>query len=83
MSTMTSAPVAAPPVAGPSRGEWVVGAFKAWWVALMRRRLANLAIHQLKAMSDRQLKDIGIVRSQIEVAVRGDLERGRTSLHWF
>jgi len=36
------------------------------------RRLEHLAIHQLQAMSDRELKDIGVVRSQIEFALRGD-----------
>jgi uncharacterized protein YjiS (DUF1127 family) len=49
----------------------------------MARRLEKLAIRQLKAMSDRQLKDIGIVRSQIEFAVRGGLERDRTFPRWF
>lgn len=82
MSMMTSAPVAAPPLAGPSRSGWV-GTFKAWWMGLIRRRVENLAIRQLKAMSDRQLKDIGIVRSQIEFAVRGDLIRDRAVLRWF
>jgi uncharacterized protein YjiS (DUF1127 family) len=33
---------------------------------------------RLHTMSDRQLRDIGIVRSQIEWAVRGDIERGRS-----
>jgi uncharacterized protein YjiS (DUF1127 family) len=36
-----------------------------------------VAIARLDSMSDRQLKDIGITRSQIEFAVRGDVERDR------
>jgi hypothetical protein len=39
-------------------------------LARRARRLENLAILQLRAMSDRELKDIGIVRSQIAFAVR-------------
>jgi hypothetical protein len=41
-------------------------------LARRARRLENLAILRLRAMSE--LKDIGIVTSQIEFAVRGDPE---------
>ena len=69
-----TAPAAAPSIPGRS-WSWRLGAvLKRWWLAW---RLENLAILQLQAMSDRQLKDIGIPRSQIEFAVRGDLERDR------
>jgi uncharacterized protein YjiS (DUF1127 family) len=42
---------------------------KRWWLAYMTWRIERLAISRLSAMSDRQLKDIGIQRSQIESAV--------------
>jgi uncharacterized protein YjiS (DUF1127 family) len=40
-----------------------------WWLAYMTWRIERLAISRLSAMSDRQLNDIGIQRSQIESAV--------------
>jgi uncharacterized protein YjiS (DUF1127 family) len=49
-----------------------------WWVAYTAWRVERLAIAHLGAMSDRQLKDIGLVRSQIGFAVKG--ERGCTRL---
>ncbi len=50
---------------------------KRWWAAYRTRRIEQLAIARLEAMSDHQLKDIGIARSQIEFAVRGEAERDR------
>ncbi len=47
---------------------------KRWWLAYMTWRIERLAISRLSAMSDRQLKDIGILRSQIEIAVKGETE---------
>jgi uncharacterized protein YjiS (DUF1127 family) len=41
-----------------------------WWVAYMNWRLQRLAIHRLKAMSDRELKDMGVSRSQIDFVVK-------------
>lgn len=41
-----------------------------WWAAYMTWRIERLAISRLSAMSDSQLEDIGILRSQIEVAVK-------------
>jgi uncharacterized protein YjiS (DUF1127 family) len=37
-----------------------------------------MAIAQLGHMSDRELKDVGLNRSQIEAGVRGDLARDPT-----
>lgn len=78
MSTITSAPAAAPSIAGPSWGRWLGVALKRWWVARMARRLENLAIAQLHAMSNRQLRDIGISRSEIEIALSGERARDPT-----
>jgi uncharacterized protein YjiS (DUF1127 family) len=41
-----------------------------WWAAYTRWRIEQLAIERLEAMSDCQLRDIGLVRSQIEFAVK-------------
>ena len=59
-------------------------AVKRWWGALIAWRIEEVAITQLKSMSDRELKDIGLTRSQIEAAVRGivDLERDRTMIKY-
>lgn len=43
---------------------------RSWWMAYVKWRLQQLAISQLEAMSDRELKDIAIPRAQIKFAVR-------------
>ena len=40
------------------------------WLAYMDWRLQRLAVSLLSRMSDRQLKDMGLTRGQIEFAVR-------------
>jgi uncharacterized protein YjiS (DUF1127 family) len=45
------------------------------WAAYMARRQQRLAVAKLRHMTDHQLKDIGLSRSQIEAAVRGDRDR--------
>ena len=47
------------------------------WLAYMTWRIERLAVARLDAMRDRQLSDLGIVRSQIACAVRNGIERGR------
>jgi uncharacterized protein YjiS (DUF1127 family) len=47
------------------------GALRYCWLAYMDWRLQRLAIGRLRCMSDRELKDIGLLRSQIELKVRG------------
>ena len=47
------------------------GALMRWWAAYTTWRIERLAIARLRAMSDRQLKDMGIVRAEIEFAVKG------------
>jgi uncharacterized protein YjiS (DUF1127 family) len=49
-----------------------------WWVAYTSWRIERLAVSRLQAMSDRQLKDMGLVRSQIAFAVRKGIGRERT-----
>jgi uncharacterized protein YjiS (DUF1127 family) len=47
------------------------------WLAYTAWRLERWALVRLGAMSDRQLKDIGLVRSQIAFAVRQWTESNR------
>jgi uncharacterized protein YjiS (DUF1127 family) len=71
MSTMTTAaPIAAS--AGPFAAGAPLGALTRWWVAYTTRRLEQAAIAALHAMSDQHLKEIGLTRSEIGCAVRGE-----------
>ena len=54
-----------------------------WWAAYIDWRLRRLAIAQLRGMSDRELKDIGLFRSQLESAVRGDVVRDRMHRRYY
>jgi len=56
-----------------SLGSAMVASAKTWWMAYLIRRIERVAVLQLEAMSDRELEDIGITRSQIERAVKGEL----------
>jgi uncharacterized protein YjiS (DUF1127 family) len=47
------------------------GALRRWWLAYMEWRLTRLAANLLRRMSDRQLRDLGLTRPQIELAARG------------
>ncbi len=49
-------------------------ALKRGWLAYMDWRLQQMTVNRLRHMSDRELKDIGLCRSQIEFAVRGQAE---------
>lgn len=57
-----------------SRGRGLVATVKTWWKGYLVRRIEQAAIIQLHAMSDRELQDIGLARSQIEQAARGELD---------
>ena len=60
-----------------SRGSGLIATVKAWWMSYLTRRIERAAIIQLHGMSERELQDIGLIRSQIEGAVRGELDNGR------
>jgi len=49
----------------------ILATAKRAWVTYMTWRIERAAINQLSAMSDRQLKDIGLTRSEIVAAARG------------
>ena len=53
----------------------VRNALLALWKDYLRRREQRVAALALRQMSDEQLRDIGISRSQIDPAVRGELCR--------
>jgi uncharacterized protein YjiS (DUF1127 family) len=50
---------------------------RGWWLAYLGWRVEHLMVARLRSMSDRQLKDIGVSRSQIEFAVRHGADRDR------
>ena len=59
------------------RGGGLIGSLKTWWMGHLFRRVERAAIIQLNAMSDRELHDVGLTRSQIEWAVRREPDRPR------
>jgi uncharacterized protein YjiS (DUF1127 family) len=52
-----------------------------WWVAYLTWQLERAASAHLSRLSDRELKDIGLHRSQIPAAVRGDATSLGMSFH--
>jgi uncharacterized protein YjiS (DUF1127 family) len=65
-----------------SRRSGLKAAVGRWWKAYVTRRNERVAILLLHAMSDRELRDIGIARSQIEGAVRGELDQRSFTRHY-
>ena len=53
----------------------LLAAANRWWAGYTRWRLHKAAIAQLRSMSDRQLADIGVSRSEIEYVVSGKRDR--------
>jgi uncharacterized protein YjiS (DUF1127 family) len=68
MITISTTSVSSEALAGNS---WIPAAvLKRWWMAYLTWRLEQAAIAQLEALNDRELKDIGVRRCEIEGAVR-------------
>jgi uncharacterized protein YjiS (DUF1127 family) len=61
----------------------LVATLKRWWVVYMTWRIEQAAIAQLWSMSDRELKDIGLTRSEITGAVRGEATRDRAFSRYY
>jgi len=63
-------------------GQWrrLIAVLKRLWAAYLNWRVEQQAIAHLRSMSDAQLKDIGLVRSQFESVVRAGMnpEQQRT-----
>ncbi len=53
----------------------VFATFRQWYVTYMGWRAERAAIADLRAMSDRQLNDIGLMRSQVAQAEGAALDR--------
>jgi len=51
---------------------------KRWWADYMTWRIEQAAIAHLWSMSDRELKDMGLTRSEVTNAVRGEAVGDRT-----
>lgn len=77
MSTISRAHATARFKAKQSPADKLAAAFGRMWTAYITWRLEQAVIKQLGSMSDRDLKDIGLTRSEIASAVKGDLTRGR------
>jgi uncharacterized protein YjiS (DUF1127 family) len=54
---------------------WAVHIVRRCWQAVVNWQLEHAAFAQLSAMSDCQLRDMGLARSEIGLAVRGELQR--------
>jgi uncharacterized protein YjiS (DUF1127 family) len=63
-------------------GELVVSLGR-WWSVFQAWRFERAAINQLSSLSDRQLKDIGLDRSEIMGAVRNQVTRGHTPSRYY
>src|SRR5262249_1103191 len=70
MSMVLSVPTAARAICETSWMGRLVATLKRWWTAYITWRIEQAAIAQLWSMSDRQLRDIGLTRSEIASAVR-------------
>ncbi|MGB8529169.1 MAG: DUF1127 domain-containing protein [Rhodoplanes sp.] len=77
MRTISAGPAALQGITGQSWSTRLGITLKRWWAPYMTWRIEQAAIAQLWSMSDRQLKDIGIARSEITGAVRGEPARYR------
>lgn len=62
--------------AGASTPALVVATMKRWWLAYITWRIEHTALATLNSMSDRDLTDIGLGRSDIIGAVKGETVRG-------
>jgi len=77
MSTIWSA-LSTADKTGQSWSDGLATIFKRWWDAYATSRLEQAAIAKLLSMSDRELKDIGLTRSEIFAAVSGGMSSDRT-----
>ena len=77
MRTVSSAPAMPHGIAGQSWGRELAATLKGWWETYQTRRAEQAAMAQLWSMSDRELRDIGLTRSEITGAVKDRAVRPR------
>ena len=80
MSTTCSAPAAAQATSEHLTGSGFSAALKRWRAAYSARRSQRAAMAALDAMSDLELRDIGLRRCDIPRGVRGEVTRDRTCI---
>lgn len=56
---------------------------KRLWVNYITWRIERAAMAHLRSMTDRQLKDLGLSRSEIEAAVTGERARDHTFRRYY
>jgi uncharacterized protein YjiS (DUF1127 family) len=83
MSTIFSTPAPPQGTAGHAWASGLAATLKRWSVAYITWRLEQAATARLRAMSDRELKDIGLTRSDITGAVRSDAARDRAFSRYY
>ena len=70
MNAISNATTSTQRLAGQSWKARLAANLKHWWTAYVTWRAEQAAIDQLAAMSDRELRDIGLSRTEIDSAVR-------------
>jgi uncharacterized protein YjiS (DUF1127 family) len=70
MSTILGTSTVPHETAAYARLNGLAAILKRWWATYLAWRIEQATITQLWSMSDRELKDIGLVRSDIVAAVR-------------
>jgi uncharacterized protein YjiS (DUF1127 family) len=83
MRTISSAAAAPQDMARQSWARGLLATLKRQCVAYMTWRIEQAAIGQLCSMSDHELKDIGLTRSEITGAVRGETARDRSFSRYY
>jgi uncharacterized protein YjiS (DUF1127 family) len=79
MSTISAGPASSETFAASSWTARPVAVLKRWWIAYLTWRLEQTAIAQLEALSDCELKDIGLRRCEIQGSVKGWPKHSRAS----
>jgi uncharacterized protein YjiS (DUF1127 family) len=73
--TVSSAHAAPQGLTGQFWVRGVITPFRRWLLAYKKWTVEQAAIAQLQTMTDRELKDIGVIRTDINGAVRRDAAR--------
>ena len=78
MSAICSGPATAQGIAQYFPDSGLAAPLRRWWAAYLASRGRRAAMFALCAMSDRELRDIGLARCDIPRAVQGDVARDPT-----